>query len=597
MIWGFIYFSIVCCWSQSFCCYYMNFLQYTRIFLAPISQAKWYTVTLAFEFFLWALLPMTSVFFVGDMMKVLQQGDLNILYNTIAWYAVCFFTIIFLTILMYRSGWVRFLETIQTILYRQYIHEFVQLDPQSIETVGTGKLLHMIQNGVKTHASSLVDVIFYGTKFFLVLGLACWFVLPLGWSYIVLSVWIFLLLGVYMYLVDKKQIIIRKSKYEQKKNVSSIVTRVIMSKNDMLSDSLREKQIANIDSACRRMIESNTRQNVWMTLLFRGTEWTVFLLHLALIALAAESYFSGQLSLAAIVSISVAFGYFEKVIIDCVTFYKNFTKEISEVTGLWDFFASTPRMTNLIEWEIFEPKWGSIWFQNVDFWYHEWKIVLHDLTIDFQPRKITALVGPSGWGKSTITKLILGYLHPWAGTLFIDDQDISKLSLQSLYKYVGYLPQEPNVFDGTIRDNLLGTSPNASDEQLQEALRLAGCDFIADLSHGIDTEIGERWVRLSGGQKQRLAIAKIFLKNPEIIILDEPTSALDSFSEEMISQSLATLFHNKTVIIIAHRLQTVKHADEIFVIEGGRVVECGNHEILVSQKGYYAKMLELQSGF
>lgn len=158
----------------------MNFLQYTRIFLAPISQAKWYTVTLAFEFFLWALLPMTSVFFVGDMMKVLQQGDLNILYNTIAWYAVCFFTIIFLTILMYRSGWVRFLETIQTILYRQYIHEFVQLDPQSIETVGTGKLLHMIQNGVKTHASSLVDVIFYGTKFFLVLGLACWFVLPLG---------------------------------------------------------------------------------------------------------------------------------------------------------------------------------------------------------------------------------------------------------------------------------------------------------------------------------------------------------------------------------------------------------------------------------
>jgi hypothetical protein len=160
--------------------YIMNFLQYARIFLAPISQAKWYTSTLTFEFLLWALLPITSVFFVGDMMRVLQRGDLEMLYHTIIWYATCFFGIILLTILMYRSGWVRFLETIQSILYRQYIHEFVQLDPQSIETIGTGKLLHMIQNGVKTHASSLVDVIFYGSKFLLVLSVAFWFILPLG---------------------------------------------------------------------------------------------------------------------------------------------------------------------------------------------------------------------------------------------------------------------------------------------------------------------------------------------------------------------------------------------------------------------------------
>ena len=575
----------------------MKFLHYVRIFLAPILQVKWYTCTLAIEAFLWALLPMVSMFFVSDMMRVLQAGNLSMIYDTIKWYATFFFGIICLTILMYRSWWVRYLESIQSILYRQYIHEFVQLDPQSIETIGTGKLLHMIQNGVKIHGAALTDIVLYSIRFALALIITFWFILPLGWIYVILSVILFILLGVYMYLIDQKQIIIRKNKYEQKKNVSSIVTRVIMSKNDMLSDSLREKQIAHIDYACRQMIQNNIRQNVWMTLLFRGTEWAIFLLHLALIAIAAKSYFSGQLSLSAIVSISVAFGYFEKVIIDCVTFYKNFTKDISEVTGLWDFFRSTPRMTHLIEWEIFEPKWWLIRFRNVDFCYHEWKIILHNLSIDFQPKKITALVGPSGWGKSTITKLILGYLHPWAGSLSIDGQDISKLSLQSLYKHVGYLPQEPNVFDGTIRDNLLGTAPEASDEELERALHLAGCDFIADLPHGIDTEIGERWIRLSGGQKQRLAIAKIFLKNPEIIILDEPTSALDSFSEEKISHALRTLFHDKTVIIIAHRLQTVKHADEIIVIESGRVVESGNHTKLVSQNGYYAKMLELQSGF
>lgn len=158
----------------------MKFSQYARIFLAPISQAKWYACTLTFEFFLYALLPITSVFFVGDMMRVLQRGDLGMLYHIMAWYTFCFFSIVSFLFLMYRSGWVRFLETIQSILYRQYIHEFVQLDPQSIETIGTGKLLHMIQNGVKTHASSLVDTIFYGSKLFLVLCVAFWFILPLG---------------------------------------------------------------------------------------------------------------------------------------------------------------------------------------------------------------------------------------------------------------------------------------------------------------------------------------------------------------------------------------------------------------------------------
>lgn len=250
---------------------------------------------------------------------------------------------------MYRSGWVRYLETIQSILYRQYIDDFVRLDPQSIETIGTGKLLHMIQNGVKTHAGALIDVINYSIKFSLVAGVAFWFIAQLSWMYVLLSLAIFALLGVYMYFVDQKQIVIRRKKYEHKKNVSSIVTRVIMSKNDMLSDALREKQINSINEECRIMIESNTRQNVWMTLLFRGTESVIFFLHLALIIFAAKSYFSGQLSLASIVGISVAFGYFEKVLIECITFYKNFTKEISEVNGLWDFFAQTPRMHNLTQ--------------------------------------------------------------------------------------------------------------------------------------------------------------------------------------------------------------------------------------------------------
>ena len=176
-----------------------------------------------------------------------------------------------------------------------------------------------------------------------------------------------------------------------------------------------------------------------------------------------------------------------------------------------------------------------------------------------------------------------------------------------------YLTQEPSVFDGSIRENLMygmntgqtqGTAPtdNGSGEScahpdLDEIIKLAKCEFIYDLEKWLDTEIWEKWIRLSWWQRQRLAIAKIFLKNPEIIILDEPTSALDSFSEEQITKAMHNLFENRTVIIIAHRLQTVKNADTIFVLENWKVVEEWNHNQLVEKEWIYKQMLDLQSGF
>lgn len=180
----------------------------------------------------------------------------------------------------------------------------------------------------------------------------------------------------------------------------------------------------------------------------------------------------------------------------------------------------------------------------------------------------------------------------------VDGFDLRTVNLSTFYSNIGYLTQDPQIFDGTIRENLLqGKTAHAPESDITEALRKAQCEFIFDLPEGLETEIGERGVKLSGGQKQRLAIAKIFLKNPHIILLDEPTSALDSFSEEKISQAFHNLFEGRTVLIIAHRLQTVKEADIILVLEGGKVVEEGRHAELVEKGGIYAKMLELQSGF
>lgn len=166
-------------------------------------------------------------------------------------------------------------------------------------------------------------------------------------------------------------------------------------------------------------------------------------------------------------------------------------------------------------------------------------------------------------------KLLAGYMRPKKGKLLIDGQDIASIRLDSYYPHIGYLTQDPSVFDGTIEENLLYGVRKAkvSKKEMDRAIELAECQFIYELEHGIKTEIGERGIRLSGGQKQRLAIAKIFLKNPEIILLDEPTAALDSYSEQKVAKAFEHLFVGRTVIVIAHRLQTVKSADDIIVLE------------------------------
>jgi ABC-type multidrug transport system fused ATPase/permease subunit len=236
-------------------------------------------------------------------------------------------------------------------------------------------------------------------------------------------------------------------------------------------------------------------------------------------------------------------------------------------------------------------------------WYKDDNEVFDSFSLRIAGGKKTALVWVSWSGKTTLVKLIAGYLKPTKWAVYVDDQNLSEVALKSYYQHVGYLTQDPSVFDGTVRENLTfaldsGTIQNEElQEKVKRAITQAKCEFIYDFPQWRETEIGERWVRLSGWQRQRLAIAKIFLKDPHIVILDEPTSALDSFSEDAITQAMHNLFEWRTVIIVAHRLQTVKQADDIILLENGQVQERGTHQQLVQQWGKYAKMLELQSGF
>ncbi|MBP3300781.1 MAG: ABC transporter ATP-binding protein [Clostridia bacterium] len=240
---------------------------------------------------------------------------------------------------------------------------------------------------------------------------------------------------------------------------------------------------------------------------------------------------------------------------------------------------------------------GSIEFENLSYSYDETKEVLHDVNLRLEKGRKLALVGPSGGGKTTLCHLLPNFyrVEEGNGSIRIDGTDIRKYTMESLRRNIGIVQQDVFLFVGTIRDNILYGRPDATEEEMMEAARRANIhDYIMTLEKGYDTEIGERGVKLSGGQKQRLSIARVFLKDPAILILDEATSALDNTTEILIQQALDELCRGRTTLVVAHRLSTIRNADEIAVIMDGRVAERGTHEELMAAGGTYKDLYSLQ---
>jgi subfamily B ATP-binding cassette protein MsbA len=241
------------------------------------------------------------------------------------------------------------------------------------------------------------------------------------------------------------------------------------------------------------------------------------------------------------------------------------------------------------------PIIGEVVFEDVEFAYNPERTVLHEISLEARPGTVTAFVGPSGSGKSTTIGLISAFHKPVKGRIFVDGADLSEVRLPSYRSQLGVVLQETFLFDGTIRENVMFSRPHATESQLLEACRIARVDEFAEkLELQYDTIVGERGVKLSGGQRQRLSIARAILADPRILILDEATSSLDSESEAMIQQGLAHLMKGRTTFVIAHRLSTIRRADQILVIEEGRIVERGTHAELYALRGRYWDMYTRQ---
>ncbi len=306
--------------------------------------------------------------------------------------------------------------------------------------------------------------------------------------------------------------------------------------------------------------------------------------------------YAGRISFGDYSTFIVSVNLFINPVNTLISFMEQFQNGVSGFKRFLEIMDEEPE-NDAPDAKVLENVKGEIEFKNVTYAYDPTKEVLHNVNLRLEKGKKLALVGPSGGGKTTLCHLLPNFykLREEDGTILIDGMDIRSLTLDSIRRNIGIVQQDVFLFVGTIRDNILYGRPDATEEEMIWAAKRANIhDYVMTLEKGYDTEIGERGVKLSGGQKQRLSIARVFLKDPAILILDEATSALDNTTEVLIQQALDELCKGRTTLVVAHRLSTIRNADEIAVVMNGTITERGTHEELIAANGTYKSLYALQ---
>ena len=344
-----------------------------------------------------------------------------------------------------------------------------------------------------------------------------------------------------------------------------------------------------------RYRKSKERSYMAMGFFHGGNNFFQGMLYVAMIVSGGYFIARGTLSYTDLAIYALYIGIFVAPIATLMEFTEMLQKGCAGFKRFAEIMETVPEIQEKADAKPLPAVEGHIEYRNVTFSYDEKETVLEDLSIDIPAGTTCALVGPSGGGKTTICSLLPRFYDVGKGSVLVDGNDVRDLRIKSLRQAIGIVQQDVYIFAGTIRENIAYGKKDASQEEIEAAAKNANIhDFIMGLEEGYDTYVGERGTRLSGGQKQRIAIARVFLKNPPILILDEATSALDNESEKHIQEALDRLSEGRTTVVIAHRLSTIRGAEKIIVIDEGGVVEQGSHQQLMDVDGIYARYFNMQ---
>ena len=539
----------------------------------------------------WIIEVIENKWVFDDILLLGIIGFLVLIFSVIWWYIVSFLNAKMWSMLYIKKNQL-YREKLFKKNYSQIIDEW------------TWKLISKFSRAVEAEADIFMATIHILTNtVFKLFSVTIIFIYFLPWFVIVLVIFLILMFSINLYIKKniKEYVKSRNDLYESD---SRLMVRMI---NDFLTIKIFNKveiELLNSRKVLKNHPFYSTKIKKYQGLLFTSLFFFIKFLEFSTYIFIWYFILKWELTISLLIMILWYIWLLWNPIDVAITEFNRIVEQIEVYKKLQEFIEKPNEIENWKEEYIY--KTWKIEFKNIDFGYSEKNRIFEKLNLTFLEWKKNALVGHSWGWKSTIIKILLRLYDYQNWEILLDWQELKNLKIESFYKEIWYLPQEPWIFDWTIRENLeyafahphpLPSKEGSKESKIWEALKKAQIsEMVKKLEKGLDTEVWEKWVKLSWGEKQRLAIARIFLKNPKIIILDEPTSALDSISEAGITKALDELMKNRTSIVIAHRLQTVMHSDKIIVLENGKIESEWKHNELMEKSDTYKTLVDLQNG-
>ena len=556
----------------------MNFRQTVKRFFEPVRENPTLWTKAIIKYFLFSIGPMISVLFLKYITQSIEKWD-KILFQKLIVFFILTMTIYYIIRVIFRNRWrVAIISKWEKDIYKKYIPWFISLDNTAIEKIGTWRMISIIQQGFRTWID-LISLLFWKwIDLLLWLWLTCYVIRSTKASFLIIFVIILFIVHIIVYhinfLILENKRLINPVQNEYVRNI----IRILMSKFEIMQQHKTNKEVQKLDKNRNTYYTITKKRSLYVEGNYLIPNLLVFLLYLCLFYIVGYGIFDTTYTFSDFVFFASTLSLLDWTLEVSSTAIKDFFQDYSQIEQLWETFDRIPKNLYTEGKDFTYIQWNII-VQKVNFWYGD-NSVFNNFSLKLKWGTKTAFVGESGWGKTTLIKLLAGYLRPDSGEIIIDGQKLSEVKLTDYYRHIGYLTQEPSVFDGTVWQNLTYALDDNQEEddqreqRIHEIIQLAKCEFIYEFEHWLQTEIGERWVRLSGWQKQRLAIARAIITQPDIIIADEPTGNLDPINTNDVVNLLKKINELGTTVILTTHNRTVidQVKKRVITLENGRIV-------------------------